>query len=214
MHHTSIKGEENTKMDIIKGRLIMEQIRAFIAIELPEKLRKQLSHLQNVLKKDTGISAKWVDPYSIHLTLKFLGNVPSSQIEDIKKSMEQATLGIAPFHLEMKNLGVFPGLTRVQVIWVGLSGDTDKLSQLQKRVEENMSHLGFAPEGRAFTAHLTLARVRERISAEEQQKLGQLIASGVLEESHRFEVTSINLMRSQLTPQGAIYSKLHSAGLG
>lgn len=191
----------------------MEQIRAFIAIELPETLRKQLYHLQNMLKKETGISAKWVDPYGVHLTLKFLGYVPSSQIEEIKKSMEQAASGIAPFRLEIKNLGVFPNLAKVQVIWVGLGGDTDKLSQLQKRLEENMSRLGFAPEGRAFTPHLTLARVRERTSAEEQQRLGKLIASGTLDEPSRFEVSVVNLMRSQLTPQGAIYSQLYSAGL-
>jgi len=192
----------------------MEQIRAFIAIELPEKMRKQLSHLQSIVKKNTGIDARWVDPYGIHLTLKFLGNVTSPQIEEIKGLLAQAVSGIAPLHLAMNGLGVFPSLTRIQVIWVGLTGDTAILSQLQKRVEDNMSRLGFTPEERAFTPHLTLARVRDRVPPEQQQKLGQLITGGKLEESTPFEVKSINLMRSQLTPQGAIYSKLYTAELG
>jgi 2'-5' RNA ligase len=191
----------------------MEQIRAFIAIELPEKQRKYLSHLQSVVNKNTGISAKWVDPYSIHLTLKFLGNITSPQVEEIKKAMEQARGGISPFHLELDRLGVFPNPKRVQVIWVGIGGNTESLSQLQKRIEYNLSHLGFAPEERAFTPHLTLARIRYRISVEEQQKLERLLNNYTIETSNQFEASSVNLMRSQLTPQGAIYSRIYSAEL-
>ena len=191
----------------------MEQIRSFIAIELPEKLRKELSHLQSIVKKNTGISAKWVNPYSIHLTLKFLGNITSPRIEEIKKAMEQASQGIPPFQLKFEGMGVFPNLNRVQVIWVGLGGDVDKLSQLQQRVENDLAPLGFPPEKRAFTPHLTLARLRDPLSPDEQQKLGQLIASTRFDETKPFSVDSLHLMRSQLTPQGAIYSRTCSVEL-
>lgn len=187
----------------------MEQIRAFIAIELPEKLRKELSHIQSMIKKNTGISARWVDPYGIHLTLKFLGNITPDQVEKIKPVMEQSAAGINPFSLERTGMGVFPNLNRLQVIWVGLGGDTATLARLQKRLEENLKPLGFDPEARGFTPHLTLGRVRDRVPAETQQKLGQFIAGSGLENAMPFEVNSINLMRSQLSPQGAHYSKLH-----
>jgi 2'-5' RNA ligase len=102
----------------------------------------------------------------------------------------------------------------VQVIWVGVSGDLDKLIQLQKRLETNLARLGFAPEARAFTPHLTLARVREQASADERQKLGELVAGTRFEAGYGLPVEAISLMRSQLTRAGAIYSQLSSIKLG
>jgi 2'-5' RNA ligase len=192
----------------------MEQIRAFIAIELPEKQRKFLSHLQSMVSKNTGISAKWVDPYGIHLTLKFLGNITTVQVEEIKGAMAGATAGISPFSLDLGRLGVFPNPRRVRVIWVGITGDTETLVKLQKRVEDNLSPLGFTPEERAFTPHLTLARVRDAISPEQGQRLEQLLNSYTAEESNQFAVNSTNLMRSQLSRQGAFYSQIYALGLG
>jgi 2'-5' RNA ligase len=94
-----------------------------------------------------------------------------------------------------------------------LSGELDKLAQLAKRIEANVSPLGFPTESRAFTPHLTLARVGDRVLPNERQKLGQLIASTKFEAKSAIEVKAINLMKSQLTPQGAIYSRLHSVEL-
>ncbi|GAI25354.1 unnamed protein product, partial [marine sediment metagenome] len=113
---------------------------------------------------------KWVDPYSIHLTLKFLGNIAVDRTGEVAKAMKEAVQGISPFHLEVKDLGVFPNLRRVQVAWVGISGEVDKLSQLQKYIESTLAPLGFAPESRPFTPHLTLARLRDRASLDERQR--------------------------------------------
>ena len=82
---------------------------------------------------------KWVDPYSIHLTLKFLGNVAVDRIDPITAAMEEAAQGVSPFPLEVEGLGVFPNLRRVQVVWVGVSGEVDKLAQLQQRLESNLA---------------------------------------------------------------------------
>jgi len=191
----------------------MEQIRSFIAIKLPDELKLGLSQLEAQLKAGKQPGIKWVDPYSIHLTLKFLGNVTVDRISEITKAMEAAAQGISPFHLEVKDLGAFPNLRRVQVAWVGISGEVDKLSQLQQHIESNLAHLGFVPESRPFTPHLTLVRLRNQTSSDERQRFGQLIASTRFEAAYTIVVDVINLMRSQLTREGAIYSRISSVGL-
>jgi 2'-5' RNA ligase len=191
----------------------MEQIRSFIAIELPDELKLGLSRLEARLKADKPPPVKWVDPQGIHLTLKFLGNITPDRTDQITEAMEAAVQGIPSFHLEVKNLGVFPNLRRVQVVWVGVSGEIDKLNQLQKRIESNLARLDFAPESRPFSPHLTLARLRNQASPPERQRLGQLIADTKFESIYAFEVNAISLVRSQLTREGAIYSRISSVKL-
>ena len=191
----------------------MEQLRCFIAVELPEEIKAGLSRLQAKLKSGNECPVKWVDPYNIHLTLKFLGSVNADMVSQITEAMAAAPLGVSPFRLEIKGLGVFPNLRRVQVIWVGISGEVEKLLQLQKGIESSLAGLGFAPEARAFTPHLTLGRVRDQASADERQKLGELIAGTKFELTYPFPVNAINLMRSQLTREGAIYSRISSVEL-
>ena len=191
----------------------MEQVRSFIAIKLPDELKVELSELEARLKLSNLSSVKWVDPYSIHLTLKFLGSIAVDKIGEIVKVMEDAAEGITSFHLELGELGVFPNLKRVQVVWVGLKGDVDRLGYLQQRIESGLIPLGFAPESRKFTAHLTLARLRNQASSSERQRFGELIANTGFKAIHGIEVDSINLMKSQLTREGAIYSRIGSVAL-
>jgi len=191
----------------------MEQIRSFIAIELPDDLKRALIRLQEQLKSGKSTSVKWVDPYSIHLTLKFLGNINTDIIGKISGALEEAVRGISPFHLETKGLGAFPSLKRVQVVWVGITGEVDRLSQLQQRIESSLATLGFVTESRPFAPHLTLARVRDRATPDERQNLGQLIASTSLEGVYSVDVNSVRLMRSQLTREGPIYSRISSVKL-
>ena len=191
----------------------MEQVRSFIAIELPDELKLELSQLVAQLKSGEQSWVKWVDPYNIHLTLKFLGNVAVDRLDDTTGAIEKAAQGIAPFHLEIKELGVFPNLRRVQVAWVGISGEVDKLAQLQQRIESNLAPLGFAPESRPFVPHLTLARLRDQALLAERQRFGQLITGTRFEAANAIKVNALSLMRSQLTREGAIYSRISSVGL-
>ena len=191
----------------------MEQVRSFIAIELSEEVKQELIQLEAQLKLGKQPWVKWVDPYSIHLTLKFLGSIAADKIGDITRAMEAAAQGIPPFYLEARGLGVFPNLRRVQVVWVGVGGEADKLGQLQQRIESNLALLGFAPESRPFTPHLTLARLRDWAPLDERQRFGQLIASTRFEAVHSIKVEAISLMRSQLTGEGAIYSQISSVRL-
>ena len=190
----------------------MEEIRSFIAIELPEAVKLNLSQLEARLKSGRPTSVRWVAPESIHLTLKFLGNIVVESARDIIQAMAEAAQGIPPFRLEVKDLGVFPNLKRVQVAWVGVHGEIDKLSQFQQRLDSNLSRLGFAPERRPFTPHLTIARVRDTSSLTERQAIGQLIASTRFE-AGEFTVDAISLMKSQLTREGPIYSRISQVAL-
>jgi 2'-5' RNA ligase len=190
----------------------VEEIRSFIAIELPEAVKLNLSQLEARLKSGRTTSVRWVAPESIHLTLKFLGNIVVESTKDITQAMAEAAQGIPPFRLEVKDLGVFPNLTRVQVAWVGVYGEIDKLSQFQQRLDSNLSRLGFAPERRPFTPHLTIARVRDNSSPTERQAIGQLITSTHFE-AGAFTVDAISLMKSQLTREGSIYSRISQVAL-
>jgi len=190
----------------------MEQIRSFIAIELPSGLKQALTQLENQLKTDNQPWVKWVKPYSIHLTLKFLGNIAVDSTTAITRAIEASARGIKPFRLTVRDLGVFPNLKRVQVAWVGISGEVDELTRLQKRLESKLAPLGFTPESRPFTPHLTLARLRERASANERQGFGELMASTKFEGGD-IEVKDISLMKSQLTRAGAIYSRISQVRL-
>ena len=191
----------------------MEQIRSFIAIELPEALKLELAELQARLKTADPGGVKWVDPKGIHLTLKFLGNIAADRTGDIIRAMNEAARGIPPFQLTIGGLGVFPNPRRAQVAWVGLGGQIDKLARFQAQLEASLAQLGFAPETRPFSPHLTLARLRPQASPAERQSLGQLIISTRFASSYPIVVTAIKLMRSQLTRQRAIYSQIGSVEL-
>ena len=191
-----------------------EQIRSFVAIELPEQARKGLARLRRELERDEHGFVKWVDPHGIHLTLKFLGNIPSGRVTEITEAMKKATQGISPFQLEISGLGAFPSLKQARVFWVGVSGELAKLSGLQQNIDSELAALGFAREERPFVPHLTLARVREGASPPERRSFGELVDSTTFEDKYPVEVEAVRLMRSQLTPAGAIYTCLSVVGLG
>ena len=191
----------------------MEQMRSFIAIELPDDLKVKLAQLEAQLKSGEPSGVRWVDPNSIHLTLKFLGDIAMGRIGEITMAMEKAARAVSPFHLDVKNLGVFPNLKRVQVVWVGMSGEVAQLEQLQHSIESNLARLGFAPERRPFMAHLTLGRLGRLASLDERQRFGQLITETKFAANHSIKGDSISLMRSQLTREGAIYSRISSVRL-
>jgi 2'-5' RNA ligase len=186
----------------------MDKIRSFIAIELPGEVKQSLAGLQAALKSSGNTALKWVEPNNIHLTLKFLGDIDPGAISRITAAIEDASRGVHPFDITVSELGVFPNLKRIRVVWVGLNGDTEKLSNLQKSLEATLSPLGFPPEARGFSPHLTIARVRDYARPEEIQNLGKIIEKTVYDTSHTFSVTSVNLMKSRLTREGPIYNKI------
>lgn len=190
-----------------------ELIRSFIAIELPSEVKQELIALEGLLKKRCPQVVRWVDPQGIHITLKFLGDIASDRIDEINMAIDEATQGLNPFRLELQEVGAFPNLNRVNVIWVGAKGELDKLAYLQKQIESNTEQLGFSREERAFTPHLTLGRVRNYTSPDDRKKVGQILAQTPFASSQVIMVDSVNLMKSQLTSAGAIYTRLYASQL-
>lgn len=191
----------------------MEKIRAFIAIELPDPVKDSLSSLEDRLRPAEHPYVKWVDPQGIHLTLKFLGNIATDQVPRIIEAITLASQGTSPLKLQIGGLGAFPNLQRPRVIWVAVTGEVDTLIALQQGMDQALMPLGFAIEKRPFSPHLTLGRLRERASPGERNSIGKLVTATKSEGSPAQEVKQISLMRSTLTPSGAIYSRLASIEL-
>lgn len=191
----------------------MEQIRAFIAIELPEDVKTVLSGLLDKLRKGNERAVKWVSPEGTHLTLKFLGNIPEERVPQITVAVRRAAAGIGPCTLELKGLGAFPNLRTPRVVWVGVGGDVPNVIKLQKTMDNALIPLGFIPEKREFSPHLTLGRVRDRASSGERLQLGGMISSFKFTERPAFLAKKLSLMKSTLTSSGAIYDCLASVSL-
>jgi 2'-5' RNA ligase len=188
--------------------MIDQQIRAFIAIELPAELRKRMGEFQAGLKRPQQKFVKWVNPGSVHLTLKFLGNVKEKQLDSIKKELQDIAKESRTFSIATSETGCFPNLKRARVFWLGLDGDIDQLLKLQGRIDEALSRMGFAKENRPFTAHLTLARLKEDCSMADRLEFAELVKDANFERPFSMKIEAVSLMRSQLTPAGAVYTQL------
>jgi len=191
-----------------------EGIRCFIAIELPGEAKEGLARLRRGLERDEHRFVKWVDPGGVHLTLKFLGNIPSKRVAEITVAMEAAIEGISPFHLQVSGLGAFPGLSQPRVLWIGVGGEVNQLARLQPGIDSALTPLGFAKEERSFVPHLTLARIRQGASPLQRRSFGELVTSTAFPDKYHIRAEAVSLMRSQLTPAGAIYTRLSVVELG
>ena len=187
----------------------MEKIRTFIAIELDESIKDSLTELQERLKGEAPRgSVRWVRPGGIHLTLKFLGDVPADQIGEIAEALQEGCQGFASFYLSCGGLGCFPNLKRPRVVWVGVQEETGTLARLKKSIEENVAPLGYPTEKRKFSPHLTLGRVQKRAGSGDLRQLGELIGALEIGMLGQMQVRSVNLMRSDLRSSGAVYTRL------
>lgn len=187
----------------------MSDIRSFIAIELDQALLDELDAVQKKLRAlDSTNDIRWVRPAGIHLTLKFLGDVPADNIAQVSKALDRGVAGMSPFLLTAERLGVFPNWRRPRVVWVGLSGALNALQSLHENVEQAMTKLGFEPEARKFNPHLTIGRVGRQAGTNDVRQLGEALREQTVHQVGHINVVKINLMRSQLNPKGAIYSEL------
>jgi 2'-5' RNA ligase len=187
-----------------------EKIRAFIAISLPESVLQAMGQAQQTLGR-LGRGIRWVRKEGIHLTLKFLGDVDRDDVERIQIAMERATEEASPFVLTGQGTGVFPDLRRPRVIWMGLSGDLQRLFAHQANLETLLDDLGFPKDKRPFKGHLTLGRVKGHLDATELREALEGLAGF---QTDAFTVQSVALFQSTLRPHGAVYTKLAEVPLG
>lgn len=186
----------------------MSMIRTFIAIDLPETVQEKLGGLQDDFRS-LKAPVSWVKLQSIHVTLKFLGNIPSEQVPAIGQALEEIAKTTAPFRLQAGGCGAFPSLNRMRVVWVGLRGDAEPLQELQQKVETAAVRLGFKPEERPFKPHLTLGRVKGK---QRLRPLRDALVARNAFETEAFDVKEVVLYKSELRREGARYTPLFRAG--
>lgn len=190
-------------------------IRTFIALDINDDVRAAIKSCAADLQRDVPDRAvRWVKPESIHLTLKFLGDVYEKTVPDIKAGLEAAAAQVRPFRMNVAELGCFPNERRPRVIWVGVQEGSGALKALFDALEKQMSDLGFDPERRKFHPHLTLGRVRRSASRSEVHEVARVLQSDRIGPLGAVDCSQVHLYQSDLRPSGAVYSRLASAGLG
>jgi len=189
-----------------------ENWRLFIAVDLPEQVLDSLRRTQNKLKKATPERAvRWVSVEGIHLTLKFLGDTPRDQVDDLASVLGEAVSTHRCFELHTHGLGCFPNLDRPRVVWAGVEGAVGLLGGLQADVEQGMHSLGFEAETRPFSPHLTLGRLSQNASRQDALRVGEAVKANQLKSpSVSWQVDSVSLIRSELKPGGAVYTHVNS----
>ena len=193
----------------------MSVVRAFIAIDLPASLRLQLAEQIDSLRKILGgFPVRWVRADGIHLTLRFLGDTELDKIPDVKQALLKVASSHPAFSIRLAGLGCFPNTRRPRVVWLGVEEASGVLPALQAATEAACRELGFQPEMRSFSPHLTLGRVRRDADPKSVSDLGR---AAELAESGPVGTTSVEeicLFQSDLRPDGAVYTKLSAARLG
>jgi len=180
-----------------------ETVRSFIAFDIdnPQVLQR-LGQAQSILVK-TDADLSLVKPQNIHITLRFLGDVTLGIVEKIDEGMKNVIF--KPFDVKIKGAGAFPNVEYARVIWAGIQQGADELTSIFDQLEPWLRQLGFAPDSKGFSPHLTIARVR---SGRNKRALVGCINDMAAYEFGKVHADCLRLKRSILTPQGPIYSTL------
>ncbi len=188
-----------------------KNIRAFLAVEPAAEILAAVARLQEKLKREISSAISWTRPQSNHLTLKFFGNIDLTDLENISAAVKKQASAAAPLVLKVEKMGAFPGLRKPRVLWVGTTGDTEKLILLQNKLEADFEVLGFPRENRPFRAHLTLGRIKDARAA---AGVSEALKKHADFSAGEFRAHELILFQSNLTPRGAIYTKLETFVLG
>ena len=185
-------------------------IRSFIAIELPEEITETIRKIAAGFRR-YKLNIRWVRPENVHLTLKFLGEISQDDVEPITDALMAAAERTGAIRLMAQGIGVFPGIKRPRVVWIGVGGDVVPLREFQLCIEQGLEPFGFPREKRPFRAHLTVGRVKgnldKNILLQAIERLGHL-------ETDPFTARSVVLFRSDLRKTGAVYTKLMEVPFG
>ena len=182
----------------------MAHIRCFIAVEIPDEVKERLWSVKGELE-EIAPEVRWVRKEGMHLTLKFLGNVEESRLGEIEEAIAEAVSGLGEIEAEVASTGAFPKADFARVVWAGVIGEVKKIRELQRRIENAMSSLGFEREGRSFVPHITLGRIKR---PGRNRKMAAKLAAMSEYSFGSFTIREVVLFKSQLHPEGAIYTAL------
>jgi 2'-5' RNA ligase len=185
-------------------------LRSFIAVEIPIEIQSAIAHntasLQKALPKPL---VRWVAPQNLHLTLKFLGDVSPANLERLADGLKAEAATHEPFPMSVGGLEAFPTARRARVIWIGLEAPTG-LAALQRGVEAVAAQSGYGPEERPFSAHLTIGRVGQSLSAADLQRVRAALEATTVGALGTVRVDAIHIFKSDLRPGGSVYTNLYA----
>jgi 2'-5' RNA ligase len=180
-------------------------VRSFVAATVSDGARSQTAALLAELRGMALPGVRWVGPEQMHLTLAFLGEVTQEFIEAARGALASAVAGVRAFDAQLGGLGAFPSLGRARVVWVGMKQGRDGVVHLQREVVRALAGVGYVPEARLFSLHLTLGRLREPADV--------TTVEAVRFESERFRIDRVVLFQSVLRPEGPVYTRLSESRL-
>lgn len=188
---------------VSKEPKMSESVRAFLAFDIESaQLKKKLTDTQKLLAQ-TGADLKLVESDNIHMTIRFLGNITLKMAYNIFEEMKKVQF--KPFKVNIFGLGAFPSLSYPKVVWVGIREGADQLQSVFNQLEPNLQKLGFTPDDKGFSPHLTIARVR---SGNNKLQLTDFIRKNTTYDFGSIDVNCLRLKQSELTPRGPIYSTI------
>ena len=183
------------------------KIRSFLAFELPSEIKKIVARVSGELRQST-LNARWVKVDNIHLTVVFMGSVETEDITAIAQGVQEVCQTFGPFDMSLKGIGCFPNRRTPRVLWLGLDGELERMSDFRDALQGHLTGFGIKEEKRKFKPHLTLARFRKpkKMDVKEDQLLSKYedISSSVC------SLKELILFKSDLKPTGAVYTKLES----
>ena len=182
-------------------------LRTFIAVPLPAETLDGLRDLQRTLGRRVpdGV-VRWVRPEGIHLTLRFLGDTPTDRLPAVQAALSAVARNASAFTISVGGVGCFPNARRPRVIWVGVNEPDGRLESLQSGIEEALGRVGFLPEGRDFSPHLTLGRISRKASRDDAARVGEVVTGARVAILGEVRAARVELIRSVLKPAGAEYS--------
>jgi RNA 2',3'-cyclic 3'-phosphodiesterase len=185
-------------------------LRLFIAIEIPTGIQNDI--LQSTATLRTCLPKtliRWVPPQNGHLTLKFLGDVSSTNLENLAATLKVEAASHESFSLSVGGFGAFPNQRKARVIWIGIEAPP-ALEVLQRGVEATVGRLGYAPEVRTFSPHLTIGRVNQNVTATDLQRIRTALEATRVGKLGAVRVEAIHVYKSDLRPGGSVYTHLYA----
>jgi 2'-5' RNA ligase len=181
------------------------KIRSFLAFELPLEIKNVVARVSEELRQST-LNARWVKVDNIHLTLVFMGNIETEDIPAIARGVKEVCQAFGPFDLSIKGIGCFPNSRNPRVLWLGLDGDLEPMSDFRDALQGHLTGFGIKEEKRKFKPHLTLGRFRK--SKKMDSKEDQLLSKYEDLSSSVCSLKELILFKSDLKPTGAVYTKV------
>lgn len=180
-----------------------DTLRAFIAVDLTKEIQGRIAEIEAALERFSS-QVRWVRPESIHLTLKFLGEITQDQFREIQKTFASRSSGIAPFLISVEGLGFFPNVRGPRVVWIGIEKGKEPLEALARFVEQALRTAGFPPESRPYSPHATIGRIKflrdVKAFLEAADPLEKILCG-------QAPVREFHLYESELNRSGSIYTK-------